>query len=94
MAVERAKFSDNAQQEWFRLRPLKLDLAFADETFDARQQFQKIILPGAAAELAIGDGFEPYLFLLLDDIFNFAVFNRAQRRVVDLAFFPPVPRLP
>src|SRR5450631_3816138 len=93
MAIERAKLADNAQQQRLRLRPLELDLAFADISFDAGQQFEEVILPGRTPKLSIGDRFEPGVFLLLDDFLDFAVLDGAKGRLVDFALFPLSARL-
>src|SRR6185437_385238 len=43
-------------------------------------------MPPRSAEFAIGGELQPHVFLLLDDFFDLAVFDRFERRDVDLAF--------
>src|SRR5580698_10151942 len=49
-------------------------------------------MPPGATELAVGDGLQPGRLLLLDDVFDLAVFDRLERVGADLAFGAFLPR--
>jgi hypothetical protein len=53
--------------------------------FDAFESPEKIEMPPRAPQLAVGDRFEPEVFLALDDALDFGIFDPRQRDAVDLA---------
>ena len=85
MAGKRAELARHPQHHRLRVRALELDLAFAEIGFDAIERAQEIVIPEGAAEFAVGDGFEPDVFLSLDDLFDFAVFHRFECGGIDFA---------
>ena len=66
------------------LHAVKLDGVHLIER-DAVETAEEIEMPPRAAKFAIGGEFQPDLFLLLDDLLDLAVFDRAQRVGGDLA---------
>ncbi len=42
------------------------------------QPFEDVEIPGQPAEFAVSDGFQPDVFLLLDDVFDGAIFDRLE----------------
>ncbi len=52
---------------------------------DAVETAEEVEMPPRAAQFAVGGELEPDLFLLLDDLLDLAVFDRAQRVGGDLA---------
>ena len=80
MAGERAELAGDAQHHRLRLRALELDLALAEIGLDAVERAEEIVVPERAAEFAVGDGFQPDLFLLLDDALDLAVLDRLELR--------------
>jgi hypothetical protein len=50
MASEGSELSGNAQHHGFRVDALKLDLAFAEIGFDAREPSEKIVVPERPTE--------------------------------------------
>ena len=93
MAGEGAEFAGDAQHHRLRVRALELDLALAEIGLDAVKRAQEIVIPEGAAEFAVGDGFEPDVFLALDDLLDLAVFHRLQRFGRHLSLFTLRPRL-
>ena len=79
MAAEGAELAGHAQHHGLRLRSLELDLALAEIGLDAVELAEEVVVPEGAAELAVGDGLEPDLLLLADDVRDLAVFDRLQR---------------
>src|SRR3984893_1905448 len=63
----------------------KCDAGIHDVAFDAVEAPEKIEMPPGAAELAVGDGLQPHLLLLLDHAFDLAVLDRLEFRHGDLA---------
>jgi hypothetical protein len=94
VAVKGAELVLEPQQDRPRLRPLEQHLALAVIGFDAVEPDQEIGLPGGAAELAVGDGFEPDRLLLADHRRDLAVLERGKRVSIDLAAFVPAARVP
>src|SRR6185436_13733996 len=64
---------------------LEPDLAVAERGLDAVECLQEVGLPGGAAELAVGDRFQPDRFLFGDQLADFRVLDLCQRRGIDLA---------
>ena len=62
----------------FGFDALELDLALAEIGFDAVELAEEIVVPEGAAEFAVGDGLQADVFLLLDDGFDLAVFDRLE----------------
>ena len=85
MAVERAELSGDAHHHRFRLRALELDFALTEISLRAVERAEEIVIPEGAAEFAVGDAVQADIFLLADHLLDFAVFDRAQRRGIDLA---------
>ena len=54
---------------------------------------EKIEVPPGAAELAVGDGLQADVFLLLDDPLDLAILDRLEIGGADLALGAPLPRL-
>jgi len=52
---------------------------------DAIESPEEIEMPPGAAEFAIGDRLQPTVFLLLDDVFDFAVLDFLELRGQNLA---------
>ena len=84
MAGKRAELAGDPQHHWLGIWALELDLALAQIGFDAVEGTEKIVIPEGAAEFAVGDGLQPDLFLLPDDLLDLAVFHRFQRAGRDL----------
>src|SRR5215470_20209533 len=63
----------------------KCDAGIHDVAFDAVEAPEKIEMPPGPAELAVGDGLQPHLLLLLDQAFDLAVLDRLEFRRADLA---------
>jgi hypothetical protein len=93
MAMKGAELVLEPQQNGPRLRPLEQHLALALIGLDAVEPDQEIGLPGGAAELAIGDGFEPDLLLLADHRRDRAVLDSPPLSVADLAALVSAARL-
>ena len=95
MRLIAAEPTDDAQQDWPRLRAarLKLDLAFAGVGLNIVQPFEEIDVPRHAPVFAVGDGFQPHRLLLLDDVFDLAILDVRERFGSDFAARPFVPRL-
>ena len=93
MTPEGAELVLEPQQDGPRLRPLEQHLALAVIGLDAVEPEQEIGLPGGAAELAIGDGFEPDRLLLGDHRGDLAVLDGGELRGADLAALMPGARL-
>src|SRR3954469_3954879 len=71
----------------------KLHAGVHDVLLGAIEAPEKVEMPPRAAELAVGDRFEPDVFLLLDDALDLAVFDRLQCLRRDLAFGALRPRV-
>ena len=56
----------------------KRDAGVHDVLLDAVETPEKVEMPPRAAEFAVGDGLQPGGFLLLDDVLDFAIFDRLQ----------------
>ena len=67
------------------LQALERDALLHDVTFGAVETPEKVEVPPGAAELAVGDGLEPHLFLLLDHALDLAVFDRLELGRADRA---------
>src|SRR5262249_27917492 len=65
--------------------PGKCNAGIHDVAFDAVETPEKIEMPPGSAELAVGDGLQPPLLLLLDHAFDLAVLDRLEIRRPDLA---------
>ena len=89
-----AEFADDAQQNGARLRTRgrKLDLAFAHIRFDVVKLLQKIVVPGDAPVLAVGDRLQSDALLLADDLLDLAIFDFRQRVRADFATLALFPR--
>src|SRR4051812_14414819 len=61
--------------------------------FDAIETPKKIEMPPRPAEFTVGDGLQADLFLLLDDAFDLAIFDRLEISRRHLAFGPSRARL-
>ena len=85
VAGKRAELARHAQHHRLRVRALEFDLALAEIGLDAVKLAEEIVVPEGAAEFAVGDDLQADVFLLLDDLFDFAVFDRFQGIGVDLA---------
>jgi len=85
MAAERAELADDAQHHGPRLHALELDLALAEIGLDTVELAEEIVVPERTAVFAVGDRLQPDRFLLLDDAFDLAVFDRLQLLGRDLA---------
>ena len=64
-----------------------------DVLFGAVEAPEEIEMPPRAAELAVGDGMEADVLLLLDDALDLAVFDLLQLRGADLALGALGPRV-
>src|SRR5262249_26402882 len=89
MSGERSELSDNAQHHGFRVDPVKLDLAFAEIGFNARELSEKIVVPERTAEFAVGDGTKTDLFLFPDRGRDYAILDRFQLGGRDITFLVP-----
>ncbi len=67
------------------LHALELDAVVELVDLDVVQHPVEVEMPPGAAEFAVGDGFEPDLFLLLDDLDDLAVLDFLELRGGDLA---------
>ena len=83
--VKRAELAGDAQHHRLRVGALELDLALAEIGLDAVKCAEEIVIPEGAAEFAVGDGFEPDVFLAFDDRRDLAVFDRFELLGGDLA---------
>lgn len=72
----------------------KLDPGAGGIHLDAVEALIEIEVPPRAAELAVGDGAKTDLLLLLDDLFDLAVFHRLELSGCDLALVMPGACLP
>src|SRR6516162_9988984 len=63
----------------------KCNAGIHDVAFDAVETPEKIEVPPGATELAVGDGLQPHLLLLLDHAVDLAVLERLELRRADLA---------
>src|SRR5262249_2878556 len=83
-----AELARHPQHHRLRLRPgpLEPDLALALIGLDPVQLAEKVVVPEAAAELAVGDRLEPHMPLLADDLLDLAVLDLLQLLGRDLAF--------
>src|ERR1700722_7055892 len=80
MRLVAAELADDAQQNRTWLRPLnaELDLALSGIGFDTGQPFEKIVVPGHAAKLAVGDRLESDLLWAPDHRGDFAILDRSK----------------
>src|SRR5581483_3041890 len=60
------------------LLALELDLALAEIGLHPGQLAEKVVIPERAAELAVGDGFQPHVLLPPDGVGDLAVLDRLQ----------------
>ncbi len=67
------------------LHTLELDAVVELVDLDVVHHPVEIKMPPGAAEFAVSDGFEPHLFLLLDDLDDLAILDFFQLGRVDLA---------
>ena len=80
-----AELADDAQHQRLGLPALELDLALAEIGFDALEPAEEVVVPKRAAELAVGDGSQPNVLLLADNLLDLAVFDRGELGSADLA---------
>src|SRR5262245_26980451 len=74
MAGEIAELARHTNQKLLRLHAtLECDFALTDYRLDARQRRNEVGLPGSPAIFSVGDGLEPYCFLLLDQKLDLAI---------------------
>src|SRR5262249_39416577 len=83
--VGKAELADDARALRAGLHALERDALLHHVALGAVEAPEEVEVPPGATELAIGDGLEPHLLLLLDHAFDLAVLERLERRRVDLA---------
>src|SRR5262245_39675479 len=91
--VGKAELADDARALRAGLQALERDALLHHIAFRAVEAPEKVEVPPGAAELAVGDGLEPHLLLLLDDALDLAVLDRLERGRADLALGVLLPRL-
>ena len=86
VAVE-TELSDDAHALWPGLDAMERDALRAVERLRAGESFQKIEMPPRAAELAVGDGLQARLFLLVYEFLYLAIFDGVEVVGGDLPLF-------
>ena len=80
------KFPRHDQSGWFPAVKTRISGSYATVDFDTSQMLKKIEMEVCAAELAIGDGTEAGIDLLLDNVGDPFVFKRSEIGFARLAF--------
>src|SRR5579885_3546251 len=93
MRLVAAELASNAQQDRPRLRAARreFNLALADVGLHVVEPLEKIVVPGDAAILAVGDRVEADVLLLVDQRPDLAILDLLERLLAQfaaLAFFP------
>src|SRR5262249_16944021 len=83
--VGEAELAGDARALRARLHALECDALLHHVAFGAVESPQEVEVPPGATKLAVGDGLEPDLLLLLDDALDLAIRARLERGRIDLA---------
>src|SRR5262245_22251148 len=83
--IGKAELADDARALRACLHALECDALLHHVALGAVETPEEVEVPPGAAELAVGDGLESHLLLLLDDALDLAILHRLERGRIDLA---------
>ena len=83
--VGKSELADDARALRAGLQALERDALLHHVALGAVETPEEVEVPPGAAELAVGNGLEPDLLLLLDRALDLAVLDRLERSRIDLA---------